>query len=101
MNLTEVIRAVIDRHICTRQSSDDNKRLLTEAIVKAIPKREYGEWKLVNDDDCWLEYRCTQCYEPVVIGNSEIMAKIMYIKPRPTYNFCPHCGADMRDDSSC
>lgn len=99
MNLTELIRAIIDRHICTRQASEENKRLLTEAIVKAIPKREHGEWKLANDDDCWLEYHCTKCHESIVIANSEVMAKVMYMKPRPTYSFCPNCGADMRGDN--
>ena len=84
MNLTEVIRAVIDRHICTRQSSDDNKRLLTEALVKAIPKREHGKWIhkcIYGDRFCECSVCRSQTYQV-----------------SPLYEFCPHCGADMRGE---
>lgn len=86
MNLTEVIRAVIDRHICTRQASEDNKRLLTEAIVKAIPKREHGKWINHYDDLFPAEstIECSVCHEEQFCGIDT--------------NFCPNCGADMRGD---
>ena len=78
-------------------SEEQAEKNFTERINAIIPiTKEHGEWKLANDDDYWLEYRCTKCHESIVIGNSKMMAKVMYIKPRPTYNFCPHCGADMR-----
>lgn len=88
MNLTELIRAIIDRCLCTCQASEENKRLLTEAIVKAIPKREHGEWEkevfdLVNHLPLRVAYQCSCCHE---FFDSE-------------YNFCPHCGADMRGNN--
>lgn len=88
MNLTEVIRAVIDRNICTRQSSDQNKRFLTEALVKAIPKREHGNWI----SQSW-GYECSKCHE-FIEGGWDNEANSM----KPFANFCPHCGADMRGE---
>ena len=74
MNLTEVIRAVIDRHICTRQASEDNKRLLTEAIVKAIPRREHGKW--INHPDDLYPQKAQSNVLYVTKNNSGVLTPI-------------------------
>lgn len=83
MNLTELIRAVIDQHICTCQASEDNKRLLTKAIVNVIPKKEHGEWiPLLTEKGTEIAVRCSACDNYAWQGHRS--------------DFCPNCGADMR-----
>lgn len=57
------------------------------------PKREHGKWELVSEDEFITEYRCSRCYEQSLISVNKILYK------RPTHNFCPNCGADMRGES--
>lgn len=53
---------------------------LTAADVRPVV---YGEWIF---DSEWWDYVCTNC--KCRVGNSK------------GYDFCPHCGADMRKESN-
>lgn len=61
----------------------NGKHLIIKALQMAIEalERQHGEW--IESDFGW---RCSIC------GNTSVMWQ-------RTYNFCPNCGADMRDDN--
>ena len=75
-------------------------RLVTENFCKDIdeqptiqPESKKGRWIYCEDSmaDCVDGYRCDQC--GFFIPWDYQHKSIDYIKD---YNFCPHCGADMR-----
>ena len=50
-------------------------------------KPKCGEWEMISDDDQFEGiYRCSLC------GISEFFLDDVF------YNYCPHCGADMRGE---
>ena len=51
------------------------------------PKRKKGKWtQILNADMVTHDYRCSECHR-FRFHNGEMRKK---------YNYCPHCGADMR-----
>ena len=51
---------------------------------EGIDKGWKGDWQFETDGrgNCWYEYECSECG---------------YIKRGGKSNFCPNCGADMRE----
>lgn len=54
------------------------------------PERKKGEW--IEQDDAWdgVYYECSVCKEPFTLIDGTPSENL--------YNFCPNCGADMRED---
>lgn len=65
---------------------------LIEELPSAQPERKRGKW--IEDDDGWdgVIWRCSECDAlfTLVDGTPE----------ENEYYFCPHCGADMREDNN-
>lgn len=61
-----------------------------EECVYYEPERLHGEWIPKAVHNCWTRFECSVCgyyHEPVHdFGES-----------KPDFNFCPNCGADMRE----
>ena len=56
-----------------------------DAMPTIKPERAKGEWLAdTNEFDEW--YCCSVCHKGLTMFDG-------------TYDFCPHCGADMRGDS--
>ena len=55
------------------------------------PQRMKGRW--LPDNNCAYEMRfvCSVCKE------SEVVPTIGFTKYKPIWDFCPNCGADMRE----
>lgn len=53
-------------------------------------KRPRGEWKQVTakDGEYYCYHKCTNCGQTIESG---------FDNP-PIFNFCPNCGADMREE---
>lgn len=52
-----------------------------------IEERKKGKWtQILNADMVTHDYRCSECHR-FRFHNGEMRKK---------YNYCPHCGADMR-----
>lgn len=49
------------------------------------PTRAKGKWRPIMQGDCIIGYRCTNCE----LGHSNNKFQ---------WNFCPNCGADMREN---
>lgn len=60
---------------------------IADTLPSAEPERPKGEWKPFDLTWGRSVYSCTACGETMDIPTE--MSK-------PIYNFCPHCGADMR-----
>lgn len=61
--------------------TDDVQEWLDEQPTIEAKPVVHGEWDFIGDYDC----RCSVCGEEYCIG------------PNEDYNFCPNCGADMRE----
>ena len=73
-------------HLIYRMGTDSNKKRLDDwinSLPSAQPERKKGKW--INEGRI---VRCSKCK----IG----YAAVKGMKSALTYNFCPHCGADMR-----
>ena len=66
---------------------------LNMAIETLKKERPHGEWIPKDVHNCWTRFECSVCgyyHQPVHdFGES-----------KPDYNFCPNCGADMREGDS-
>ena len=60
-----------------------------EKLPSAQPERMRGKW--IEDDDGWdgVIWRCSEC--------DAVFALTDGTPEENEYNFCPHCGADMRE----
>ena len=60
-----------------------------DVAIEALsqPERPKGRWELIHDD--WNVYQCTECKEWWTLKCATPQENNM--------NFCPFCGADMRD----
>ena len=58
-------------------------------LPSAQPERKRGKW--IEDDDGWdgVIWRCSEC--------DALFALTDGTPEENEYNFCPHCGADMRE----
>ena len=61
---------------------------LMENLPSVQPKRKKGEW---IGNDGLKQFFCNQCGEPSLTYDD------VYIYSMDFTNFCPHCGADMRE----
>ena len=65
-------------------------RIALKLMKSAQPERKKGRW--IEQDDGWdgVYYQCSECREPFIL-----------IDGTPAdnqYNFCPNCGADLRQE---
>lgn len=63
--------------------NDCSKYATIKNLLDEMDEQKTGEW--IDEPNCW--YRCSHCrkHYPSIIGTME-------------YNFCPNCGADMREE---
>jgi len=89
--VVEEIKSVYPNYVNPMMGDDDNQRLhdrLNEILeIHKAEKRPKGKWILfenyVGDDS----YRCSECKEEALEDGMESYAS----------NYCPNCGADMRE----
>ena len=67
-----------------------------EAVINgqpsAQPERKTGKWETVEGWDGDVLYRCSECGTEFVLIDGT---------PKENdYRFCPHCGADMREEKT-
>ena len=94
---------VVSRPICpTGNATYDNAReaereSIREELEQLTSADRRGEWIYCEDNDGNDGYRCDKCGYHVPWDYTR--KSIHFIEE---YNFCPHCGADMRgvDDES-
>ena len=67
--------------ICSAIGYEGAKKIL-ESLPSAQPERKTGRWTIKNGELAIWDV-CSECGR-------------MVIHKAPFYNFCPHCGADMR-----
>ena len=56
------------------------------------PQRKKGKWLPDNNSLYEMRFVCSECHE------SEVVPTIGFTKYKPIWDFCPNCGADMRED---
>lgn len=68
-------------------------------IIQSAPAADVrpvvrGRWKL-SDDLCW--HTCSECGADIDVS----VGLLCYVDNKEvcTHNFCPNCGADMREES--
>lgn len=74
--------------------------------LKSVPAADArpvvrGEWEKYEDFDEYgggrhVEWTCSKCFY-IVKGDWEV--RNSHINEKPRENFCPNCGADMREES--
>ena len=82
---------------------------LTEAIradIETIPAADVrpvrrGKWILYKDRDStgkfeYVQWSCSACKSNVRTGQPRFDSTL---RERPRFNYCPNCGADMREES--
>jgi len=57
-------------------------------VPSAQPKRKKGKWIMCRSRSYATKYRCNKCGQET---DDTIMGK-------PRWNYCPNCGADMREE---
>ena len=62
--------------------------------IKKIPSVDVIEQKKGK----WIDYKCSECEEPIPISKVILRGKVMWERDQKP-NFCPNCGADMRDEN--
>ena len=67
-------------------SDEDWKEVPIKTLVKTYEEKEYGEWKLYDED--FNGWYCTNCDNPWHLDDGTPQENNMH--------FCPFCGADMR-----
>ena len=87
----------VDDYIGTFDAIDVNfldglktaKKLMMQ-LPSAQPERKRGEW--IPDNNCYYEtrYICSECKLPF---------RVETFMMKPSWWFCPNCGADMRGES--
>ena len=86
---------ILDDVLANRPTERDSLIVATRKAFKALAEPKRGKWIYGEDSmaDCVDGYRCDQCgfFVPWDYRHKSID----YIKD---YNFCPHCGADMRGE---
>lgn len=70
-----------------RKPFEKDIEALDMAIEALSIERPKGRWELIHDD--WNVYQCTECKEWWTLECATPQENNM--------NFCPFCGADMRD----
>lgn len=62
------------------------KENIVDVLPPVEPTRPKGKWRAIYQGDEIIDYRCSECEFGSTFGKS-------------TYrmNYCPHCGADMRE----
>lgn len=56
-----------------------------------IEPRKKGQWLPDNNSLYEMRFVCSECHE------SEVVPTIGFTKYKPIWDFCPNCGADMRN----
>ena len=72
--------------VMCRCCSLDDGICIVEDMPSAEPERKHGEWIKEKENDVLCH--CSTCGYKVVSALSNLF-----------YNFCPHCGADMRGNN--
>ena len=81
-------------------SYTDPLNVLTEVRdrIKALPsaqptiKPRKGKWLPDNNSVYEMRFVCSECNE------SQVVPTTGFTKYKPIWNFCPNCGADMREE---
>ena len=74
--------------IADKQKEELVRQVMADIVVPIVvsqptvePERKKGKWTEVDEDEYWgMWYRCSECGKTSIRGN-----------------FCPSCGADMRE----
>ena len=61
---------------------------------KAEAQRKKGKWLPDNNSLYEMRFVCSECHE------SEVVPTIGFTKYKPIWDFCPNCGADMREEGA-
>ena len=82
-------------------SGNLNTRNVGEAISRVptadVVEQKKGKWIIKdNPGTGWYRVTCSECGEDVT---SMIPVIGFFPNAKPTWNFCPDCGADMREES--
>ena len=85
-------------HLMYRMGTDSNKKRLDEWInnlPSAQPERMRGTWIIKdNPGTGWYRVTCSECGEDVT---STAPCIGFYPNAKVTWDYCPNCGADMRE----
>jgi rRNA maturation protein Nop10 len=94
---------VEDLHDCYNGFSDTYDKaciigLIDEQPTADVVKRKKGKWIIKdNPGTGWYRVTCSECGEDVT---STIPVIGFFPNAKPIWNFCPECGADMREGSN-
>ena len=80
--LIEILRVPISPH----ELVDPIEAVADYLLDNGVVVREKGEWKRVDHDGSWHVDKCSICHR-----------RIHYVDYDQPYQFCPNCGADMRN----
>ena len=82
-------QAAIDACIKVRELHAYDEIEEIKHLPSAQPERKMGKW--IEQDDGWdgIYYECSVCREPFTLIDGTPSDNL--------YNFCPNCGADMRE----
>lgn len=78
---------VICKNCRTQTKAFYSKAEAVQAWNRAMGERKKGKWIVISEfeDCCYI--KCNQCK----------ITQVFYYN-KPLTNFCPHCGADMRNE---
>jgi len=89
MSREEAIRKTLDTVLWTRNVSDDNKNILTEALIKALeqePRKMVGSWIKSRDSYGNNHFTCPFC-EHDIATKADTLGD----------NYCSNCGAKLQE----
>lgn len=103
--LTEYLKCLFPARGMWEIEGDTAKDAICETVVEAMemvknmetikPKRKRGRWIIKeNPETGWYSVTCSECGEDVT---STAPCIGFYPNAKVTWDYCPNCGADMRE----
>lgn len=89
-----LIKAVEDLPNCYNGFSDTYDKACIIGLIEELPSVDVVERKKGK----WIDYKCSECGEPIPISKVIYQGKVIWERCQKP-NYCPNCGADMREES--
>lgn len=88
-----ICETCIHDEVCGLEGHLDEALTFCDNKATDVQPIRYGKWKYYKNNGIMYVFECTNCKQKILLHLEELNRDD---EPQ-NYNFCPHCGADMRE----